>query len=97
MKFLAMPLRSERRYLPSLGVYNGNLPQNGCGFVRGVTLRSNMRSAQRLGTGRNGRCHARDGLEHSDAPALRWALLGSLPWLLGAQASCSAEREPEFL
>eukprot|EP01044_Picomonas_judraskeda_P005214 COSAG03_NODE_483_length_7559_cov_2.993432_7_plen_58_part_00 len=29
MKFLAMPLRSERRYLPSLGVYNGNLPQNG--------------------------------------------------------------------
>ena len=51
--------------------------------ARGVTLRSKIRSAQRLGTGRNGRCHARDGLEHSDAPALRWALLGSLPWLLG--------------
>ena len=31
MKFLAMPLRSERRYLPRLGVQNGNLPQNGCG------------------------------------------------------------------
>ena len=100
MKFLVMPLRSERRYLPSLGVQNGNLPQNGCGYLkkrRGVTLRPKIRSAQRLGTGRNGRCHARDGVEHSDAPALRWALLGSLPWLLGAQASCSAEREPEFL
>ena len=31
MKFLAMPRRSERRYLPRLGVQNGNLPQNGCG------------------------------------------------------------------
>ena len=31
MKFLAMPRRPERRYLPRLGVQNGNLPQNGCG------------------------------------------------------------------
>ena len=47
MKFLAMPLRSERRYLPSLGVQNGNLPQNGCGETIRLFRETRVREARR--------------------------------------------------
>ena len=72
-------------------------PEIGCGIATVVRARSNIRSAQRQGNGQNGRCHARDGAKYSGAPALWLVLLGSLPYLLEAQASCSAVRQPSRL